>query len=218
MNSYFIFWRNGVRAPFFFFGSRQEGNSTWYPEIEEPIKLREKHCSLVLYILNSSIRITIVLFQKNNFCDVITFPLHMENRVSIEWQYHGSHIMWRVFIGNDRWSGPGNKSCDSASNKDWLLITGTVAPCIDKSSRCEYWSGRGYCQSNAAWMKENCPCGHCAGIFSFGRPTLGYPQLKGINPCTSQRANNFKFSLQPHQKCLRSCDLMDESCAVLLRT
>ena len=26
-------------------------NSTWYPEIEEPIKSREKHYSLVLYIL-----------------------------------------------------------------------------------------------------------------------------------------------------------------------
>ena len=32
-------------------GSRQEVNSTWYPEIEEPIKSREKHYSLVLYIL-----------------------------------------------------------------------------------------------------------------------------------------------------------------------
>ena len=30
-------------------GSRQEVNSTWYPEIEEPIKSREKHYSLVLY-------------------------------------------------------------------------------------------------------------------------------------------------------------------------
>ena len=27
-------------------------NSTWYPEIEEPIKSREKHYSLVLYILS----------------------------------------------------------------------------------------------------------------------------------------------------------------------
>ena len=32
-------------------GSRREVNSTWYSEIEEPIKLREKHYSLVLYIL-----------------------------------------------------------------------------------------------------------------------------------------------------------------------
>ena len=30
-------------------------NSTWYPEIEEPIKSREKHYSLVLYILNCDI-------------------------------------------------------------------------------------------------------------------------------------------------------------------
>ena len=36
---------------FFFSGSRQEVNSTWYPEIEEPIKSHEKHYSLVLYIL-----------------------------------------------------------------------------------------------------------------------------------------------------------------------
>ena len=36
---------------FFSPGSRQEVNSTWYPEIEEPIKLCEKHYSLVLYIL-----------------------------------------------------------------------------------------------------------------------------------------------------------------------
>ena len=32
-------------------GSCQEVNSTWYPEIEEPIKSREKHYSTVLYIL-----------------------------------------------------------------------------------------------------------------------------------------------------------------------
>ena len=30
--------------------SREEVNITWYPEIEEPIKSREKHYSLVLYI------------------------------------------------------------------------------------------------------------------------------------------------------------------------
>ena len=30
-------------------------NSTWYPEIEEPIKSREKHYSLVLYILMTNI-------------------------------------------------------------------------------------------------------------------------------------------------------------------
>ena len=32
-------------------GSRQEVNITWYSEIEEPIKSREKHYSLVSYIL-----------------------------------------------------------------------------------------------------------------------------------------------------------------------
>ena len=42
------------RGIFFFSGSRQEVNSTWYPEIEEPIKSREKHYSLVLYILNEN--------------------------------------------------------------------------------------------------------------------------------------------------------------------
>ena len=36
---------------FFSPGSRQEVNSTWYPEIEEPIKSHEKHYSLVLCVL-----------------------------------------------------------------------------------------------------------------------------------------------------------------------
>ena len=40
-----------VSRDIFSAGSRQEVNSTWYPEIEEPIKSREKHYSLVLYIL-----------------------------------------------------------------------------------------------------------------------------------------------------------------------
>ena len=35
----------------FFSGCRQEVNSTWYSEIEEPIKSREKHYSLVVYML-----------------------------------------------------------------------------------------------------------------------------------------------------------------------
>ena len=33
----------GFARHFFFSGNRQEVNSTWYPEIEEPIKSREKH-------------------------------------------------------------------------------------------------------------------------------------------------------------------------------
>ena len=41
----------GLALHFFSPGSRQEVNSIWYPEIEEPIKSREKHYSLVLYIL-----------------------------------------------------------------------------------------------------------------------------------------------------------------------
>ena len=45
-------------ARHFFSGNRQEVNSTWYPEIEEPIKSREKHYSLVLYILIISITIS----------------------------------------------------------------------------------------------------------------------------------------------------------------
>ena len=36
-------------------GSRQEVNITWYPEIEEPIKSREKRYSLVLYILTGDV-------------------------------------------------------------------------------------------------------------------------------------------------------------------
>ena len=43
--------RGQSRATFFSPGSRQDVNSTWYPEIEEPSKSREKHYSLVLYIL-----------------------------------------------------------------------------------------------------------------------------------------------------------------------
>ena len=39
------------RAPFSPSGSRQEVNSTLVSEIEETIKSREKHYSLVLYIL-----------------------------------------------------------------------------------------------------------------------------------------------------------------------
>ena len=39
----------------FFSENRQELNSTWYPVIEEPIKSREKHYSLVLYILTTDI-------------------------------------------------------------------------------------------------------------------------------------------------------------------
>ena len=42
-----------VSRAIFSAGSRQEVNSTWYSEIEEPIKSREKHYSLVLYILIS---------------------------------------------------------------------------------------------------------------------------------------------------------------------
>ena len=38
-------------ARHFFSGNRQEVNSTWYPGIAEPIKSREKHYSLVLYVL-----------------------------------------------------------------------------------------------------------------------------------------------------------------------
>ena len=45
-------------ARHFFSGNRQEVNSTWYPEIEEPIKSREKHYSLVVYILNRNIQMS----------------------------------------------------------------------------------------------------------------------------------------------------------------
>ena len=40
---------NWVGFARYFFPSRQEVNITWYSEIEEPIKSREKHYSLVLY-------------------------------------------------------------------------------------------------------------------------------------------------------------------------
>ena len=45
----------------FLSGNRQEVNSTWYPEIEERIKSREKHYSLVLYILNIYIQYSTTL-------------------------------------------------------------------------------------------------------------------------------------------------------------
>ena len=51
--------------PFSFSGSRQEVNSTWYSEIEGPIKSREKHYSLVLYITNSNNCRTVVVFLAN---------------------------------------------------------------------------------------------------------------------------------------------------------
>ena len=40
-----------VSPAIFFSGNRQEVNSTWFPEIGEPIKSREKQYSLVLCIL-----------------------------------------------------------------------------------------------------------------------------------------------------------------------
>ena len=46
-----------VSRDIFLPGSRQEVNSTWYLEIEEPIKSREKHYSLVLYIPKSTIHL-----------------------------------------------------------------------------------------------------------------------------------------------------------------
>ena len=45
----------GLTSHFFFPGCRQEVNSTWYSEIEKPYKSREKHYSLVLYILKLDI-------------------------------------------------------------------------------------------------------------------------------------------------------------------
>ena len=54
--SCFIFLQNRVGTPVYFSRNCQEVNSTWYSlEIEEPIKLCEKHYSLVLFILNYSI-------------------------------------------------------------------------------------------------------------------------------------------------------------------
>ena len=54
----------GSRA-ILFSGNRQEVNSTWYPEIEEPIKSREKHYSLVLYILKVYIVYIAYIFHSN---------------------------------------------------------------------------------------------------------------------------------------------------------
>ena len=49
----------------FFSGNRQEVNSTWYPQIEEPIKSREKHYSLVLYILAWNVsRLFVAWFER----------------------------------------------------------------------------------------------------------------------------------------------------------
>ena len=48
---------NWVSRAIFSSGSRQEVNSTCYPEMEEPTKSREKHYSLVLYIVMHLTRI-----------------------------------------------------------------------------------------------------------------------------------------------------------------
>ena len=41
-----------VSRAIFFLRKPPGGEYTWYPEIEEPIKSREKHYSLVLYSTN----------------------------------------------------------------------------------------------------------------------------------------------------------------------
>ena len=55
---------NWVSRDIFSAGSRQEVNSTWYPEIEEPIKSREKHYLLVLYILKLDVATAIPWLRK----------------------------------------------------------------------------------------------------------------------------------------------------------
>ena len=62
----------GLTQHFFSPGSRQEVNSTWYPEIEEPIKSCEKHYSLVLYILSMYISSKILYL-----CTVLDFWFKM---------------------------------------------------------------------------------------------------------------------------------------------
>ena len=54
----------GLARHFFSPGSRQEVNSTWYPEIAEPIKSHEKHYSLVLYILKRIILVKDIIILK----------------------------------------------------------------------------------------------------------------------------------------------------------
>ena len=49
----------GLRAIFSPKVAREEVNITWYSEIEEPIKSREKYYSLVVYILKWSDRISL---------------------------------------------------------------------------------------------------------------------------------------------------------------
>ena len=55
-----------VSRDIFLPGSRQEVNSTWYPEIEEPIKSREKHYSLVLYILMTHISAQVLFLHQRS--------------------------------------------------------------------------------------------------------------------------------------------------------
>ena len=60
-------------------GSRQEVNSTWYPEIEEPIKSREKHYSLVLYI---PMTIILLLLTKNIGIQSASSNLNIQSALS----------------------------------------------------------------------------------------------------------------------------------------
>ena len=57
--------------------NRQEVNSTWYPQIEKPIKSRKKHYSLVLYILMYYIiiiiNIIIITIVMKLYCLIPTF-------------------------------------------------------------------------------------------------------------------------------------------------
>ena len=83
----------GTRA-IFFSGNRQEVNSTWYPQIEEPIKSREKHYSLVLYILHYYINILRLHFLTRPACvvdwvkDILPIPRDAPLPNGLGWFIH----------------------------------------------------------------------------------------------------------------------------------
>ena len=95
-------------------------NSTWYPEIEEPIKSREKHYSLVLYILNIYNPTAGV---KVNFS--ISFPAGSTGSTQISWQFLQNPKKawkrtwpWFLRIGRCVW----RQDEQSALSDDWVCF------------------------------------------------------------------------------------------------
>ena len=91
----------------FLSGNHREVNSTWYPEIEEPIKSREKHYSLVLYILMTMmmrmmtmvmmIMITMMMMRCCRWWQCNVFECIMQGIVRarsliLQWSFYNVHM------------------------------------------------------------------------------------------------------------------------------